>query len=494
MSSGQAVAATNQGARAAVQAPTQDTIRLLAARTVFMVSGYFVSIILARGLGPLQYGVYGVIVSVLTWIEIVGSAGVPAAIAQLLPQHQSQMPEVEQAARLLLLASSLLLFAIIWWLAPTLAHLFDMPTGTALFRLAILDIPLSGLYCAYQGILSGHRRFGSQGVAFMIYGLTKLAGILALLIIGLTVSAALVVNALATGSVLAYLVIRFPPRGPLPSYALLRSMCHLALPMGIYLVCLQLLLSLDLWSLKAFSTGSGEAIGIYVAALNVAKALGVVPPVLTGILFASLAWALARADEGEAQQLLQAIGRFALIILLPVCTLLALHGQALLILIYSDAYATGGAYLGLQLIAFGLLAFLDMFFHAIAVAGKPYYSTGILLALIPIALLFNKLLIPHFGALGAATALTLTISLATISAAVLAYQRFGRLLNPKTVMNVAMATMGMILVSPLMPVKGPWLLPKFFSLLVLYVVVLSLLREISLKKLLMCAVWQKQVV
>jgi hypothetical protein len=96
--------------------------------------------------------------------------------------------------------------------------------------------------------------------------------------------------------------------------------------------------------------------------------------------------------------------------------------------------------------------------------------------------------------LGAATALTLTISLATISAAVLAYQRFGRLLNPKTVMNVAMATMGMILVSPLMPVKGPWLLPKFFSLLVLYVVVLSLLREISLKKLLMCAVWQKQVV
>ena len=166
----------HEGARSVVQAPTQDTIRLLIARGIFMVSGYFVSVILARGLGPLEYGVYGVIISVLMWIEMVGSAGVPAAIAQLLPEHQSQMPQVEQAARLLLLSSSLLLFAISWWVAPTLANLFDMPSGTVLFRLAILDIPLSGVYCAYQGILSGHRRFGSQGLAFMIYGLTKLSG------------------------------------------------------------------------------------------------------------------------------------------------------------------------------------------------------------------------------------------------------------------------------------------------------------------------------
>ena len=491
---GQAVMAVHEGARSVVWAPTQDTIRLLVARGFFMVSGYFVSVILARGLGPLEYGVYGVIVSVLLWIEMVGSAGVPAATAQLLPQHQSQMPEVEQAARLLLLSSSLLIFAIAWWVAPTLAELFDMPTGTALFRLAILDIPLSSIYCAYQGILSGHRRFGSQGVAFIIYGLTKLAGILALLALGITVSAALVVNALATGSVLAYLVVRFPPRGPLPSYALLRSMCHLAMPMGLYLICLQLLLSLDLWSLKAFSTGSGEAIGIYVAALNVAKVLGVVPPVLTGILFASLAWVLARADEGAAQQLLQASSRFALIILSPVCTFLALHSQAVLMSLYAGVYATGGAYLGLQLIAFGLLAFLDMFFNAITVAGKPYYSAGILLALIPIALLLNMLLIPKFGALGAATALTITTSLATVLAAVLAYQRFGRLFRLKTIIHVATATAVMIFISPLLPVIGPWLLLKFFVLLTIYVLVLSLFREVSLKKLLLFVRWRKEII
>jgi O-antigen/teichoic acid export membrane protein len=486
------VAPMRERERSVVQAPTQNAIHLLVARGFFMVSSYFVSIMLARGLGPLEYGVYGVIVSVLMWIEALGSAGVPAATAQLLPQHQHQMPEVEQAARLLLLLSSLLLFAISWWMAPTLANLFDMPTGTALFRLAILDIPLSGIYCAYQGILSGHRRFGSQGVAFIIYGFTKLAGILTLFALGLTVSAALVVNALATGSVLAYLVVRFPPRGPLPSYALLRSMGHLAIPMGLYLICLQLLLSLDLWSLKAFNTGSGEAIGIYVAALNVAKVLGIVPPVLTGILFASLAWALVRADEGAAQRLIQASGRFALIILLPICTLLTLHSQAVLMLLYTGVYATGGTYLGLQLITFMLLSFLDMFFNAITVAGKPYHAAGILLALIPIALLFNLLLIPKFGPLGAATALMLTTGLATLMAAFLAYQRFGPLLRLKTIVNVAASTAIITLISLWIPVMGFWFLLKFFILLIIYLLVLSLLRELSFKSLFRLLIFRKR--
>ena len=186
---------------------------------------------------------------------------------------------------------------------------------------------------------------------------------------------------------------------------------------------------------------------------------------LTGILFASLAWALVRADEAGARRLIQAAGRFALIILVPVCTLLALHSQAVLTLLYTGVYATGGTYLGLQLIAFVLLAFLDMFFHAIAVAGKPYHSAGVLLALIPIAILFNILLIPKFGALGAATALMLTVGLATMSAAFLAYQRFGPLLRLKTIVNVATSTAIIIFISLLMPVKGLWLFLKFPSFL-----------------------------
>src|SRR4030095_15288371 len=104
-----------------------------------------------------------------------------------------------------------------------------------LFRLAILDIPLNGMYLAYQGILRGHRRFGTLSIGLILYGLTKVVGILALWNIGLSVSGALIVNALATSGVLIYLVTKFPPKVLLRRPALINSMMRVALPVGLYL-------------------------------------------------------------------------------------------------------------------------------------------------------------------------------------------------------------------------------------------------------------------
>ena len=56
----------------------RGTMQLLVGRGLFMVSGYLITVILARGLGPAAYGVYGVVMSLLLWIEVVGDLGNPA--------------------------------------------------------------------------------------------------------------------------------------------------------------------------------------------------------------------------------------------------------------------------------------------------------------------------------------------------------------------------------------------------------------------------------
>ncbi len=139
----------------------RGTIQLLIARGCFMVSGYVIAVILARGLGPSNYGIYGVIMSVLVWLEMASSIGVPAARAKLIPEYESRASEVEQTAMFFLVGVSLGLFILCWFLAPSLSHLFHIEAGVSLFRLAILDLPLSEIYTSYQAALSGHHQLGT---------------------------------------------------------------------------------------------------------------------------------------------------------------------------------------------------------------------------------------------------------------------------------------------------------------------------------------------
>jgi O-antigen/teichoic acid export membrane protein len=489
-----ATPATHHYRQARVGTPARGTVQLLAARGCLMISGYLISVILARGLGPVEYGVYGVILSVLMWIEMAASAGIPGATVKLIPQHEGQAPAVEQTARMLLLTVSLAFFLLCWWAAPLLARLFDIPSYTRLFRLAILDIPFSVMYFAYQGVLHGNRQFGTLSLSFIIYSLTKLAAILALFVLGLSVAGALIVNVLATVCVLVYLVIKVPHLRSRPSYALVHSILRTALPMGLYLMSLQVLLSVDLWSLKSLWTGEREVIGFYVAALNIAKMLTVVPSVVSGVLFASLAWALTTGDEVLAQRYIKGAGKFALVLLAPSCALLALHAEPVMLLLYSNVYSPGGIYLSLQLIAFALLAFLDIFSHALIVTGKTYQSASILLALIPIAILFNMTFIPKFGAMGAAASLIFTIGLGTCVAAVLAYRRFGCLIRFATVIRVVVAVVLTAILSTRIPTPDSWLLPRLFALLVVYLLLLGLFKELSLKELSAFTSWQRSIV
>jgi O-antigen/teichoic acid export membrane protein len=463
--------------------PARGVVQLFAAHACFMGSGYFISVLLARGLGPAEYGDYGVILSVLVWIEIVAGAGITGAVAKLIPQHEGQALVVERTARTLLLLASVGLFCLCWFSASAFARLFDIAGGEALFRLAIVDLPLSGLYFSYRGALLGNRRFGVWSLGLIIYSQTKLAGIVLLILLGPSVSGALLVNVLATAGALLFLGVKSSPSISPPSLPLALLTLRVALPIALYLVTLQVLLSLDLWCLKGLGGGPGEVVGFYVAAGNVARLLLIVPTVLAAVLFPSLSWALGRQDETVARDYLSGGVRFAFILLPPIIALLALHAGEVMELFFSSAYAQGGIYLGLQLVAFGLFAFFDIGFQALMAAEKLYRCAGILVALVPIALASNFMLIPRFGAMGAAASLLLTIGLGTMIAAVLVFHRFGSVIRTSTVFRVSVATALILLIGAQISVPSIWLPFKLAALFSAYAVLLTISRELRWQEL-----------
>lgn len=459
----------------------RGTRQLLVARASVVAFGYVATAILTRKLGPTEFGIYGVVISQLVWLETLMNAGVPGATAKLMADGRHDQGQVERSARALLVGWSLALLAISWVAAPWLASLMRIPDGELFLRIAFLDLPLMAMFFSYNGALTGRRQFSVLAAAQAAYGLVKLAGILVLIGLGISVEGALVVYVLSTGIVSALLAVRYRNRGLRPTGIIMGEILAITAPIGLYLVAGQVLLNLDLWSLKSLWGGGGEVVGYYVASMNLSRMLLVISGAQAAVVFASVAWAVAANNTASAQRHVQDATRFAMIIATAALVILGLNAAEVLSLLYSGPYAGGQSFLPLQLAALTLLVLLDVFSHALLAAGRQWLVAGALIASIPIAWLSNFLLIPWLGPIGAAMSLLLGLGIATLIAGSMAYRRFGSLVRASTLARVLVAAAAVGLLSTLWSVDGPLVLVKLALLGMLYLLVLYGLGEITKK-------------
>jgi O-antigen/teichoic acid export membrane protein len=304
--------------------------------------------------------------------------------------------------------------------------------------------------------------------------------VLILLSIGMTVGGVLLTNALATMVACVFLLAKFPPSGFRPEPELLRRIGAIAVPMGTYLIAAQVLSNMDLWALQLLWGGSEEVVGRYVAALNISRTLTIIPTVQSGVLFASLAWALAANDLPAVRRHIQEATRFALIAAAGALVMLAPDASVLMGTIFSSAYAPGGRFLEFQLIAFGVYGLLDAYAHTLVVAGRQWLAAGILLCLLPVAWLSNVLLIPRVGAVGAAMSLALGLGSGVVIMGADTWRHFGALIRLGTLLRVSLAAGIAVAVSEvLQPVRGAWVVPKIGLIGLIYVGALILTREIT---------------
>jgi O-antigen/teichoic acid export membrane protein len=459
----------------------RGTRQFLLARVCVVISGYMATAILTRKLGPTNYGIYGVVMSQLLWLEMLTNAGVSGAIAKLMADNHHEHRQIECSAQTLLLGVSGLLFGLCWFVAPQAARLMRIPNGDVLFRIAILDLPFAAVFVSYDGILNGRRQFGTLARAYMVYGVTKLAGVVALIGLGFSIERVLVTFVLSTCIVCAGLIVLYQPRGARPTGRIVGQIATITAPIALYLVSGQVLLNLDLWSLKALWEGSGDVVGHYVASMNLSKILMVIPGAQAGVVFTSVAWAVASRDTARARLHIQDATRFAVIIATAAWVILGLNGSEVLSLLYSGAYADGQRFLRLQLAGLGLFALLDAFSQALMAAGRQWCVVGGVVLTVPLVWLSNYILIPRIGPLGAATSMLFGLVIGTALIGMMAYRQFGPLVRLSTLLRL-LAAIGVVgVLSAASPVQGPVVLVKLVILGAVYLVVLYMLGEITSK-------------
>jgi O-antigen/teichoic acid export membrane protein len=459
----------------------RGTLQLMAAEGCAMACGYLIVILLARGLGPHIYGIYGIIMSVLLGVELIGRLGIPQALSKLIPENDAQASQLEQTGLALSLGVSAVIFGALWLSAPAIADILQIPEGAMLLRLAAIDIPFYGMYFVYDEILGGRRQFGAAALGSLIYAGGKAIGIGLLYWWELSLSGALIVNILASIAALLSIAGYISWRPIFPVRPCVAMILRLALPMALFSLGMQVLLSLDLWALRILGHGlAGETTGWYIAAANVGRLPTVASFVMMGVLIPVMSRAFSQGDMALARRYVQGAVRFLCVVLFPICVLCVLDAEGLMVLLYSSHYVEGASFLRVLVCGFGLsYTFLITFCAMLIARGLSLLAAGITLTLIPLEVLFQVLAIPSYGGIGAAAAATLALTLGAVGAGIFVYRKMGALMVPAVLPKVVLATACIAGVWTLLESTGPMLILGHIGLLGLYALILALLRELT---------------
>ena len=418
----------------------------------FFILGYFTVVLLAKELGPQLYATYGVILSVLLWMEGAGRRPIVSAAAKLLAESTDGQQELEKSAFILNLGLFALFFVLLWIGAPWLAAWFGMANGTFLFRLAAIDLPLFGVYTALEAIHQGHDRFFRLSLSKIAYAISKLTGVLVVIYFDVSVEKALLANAFATLGGLLSLLSGIHLQWKNGWLTRVSPLIVIAVPIGIYSFFLPLLGWLHLWTLQVMSSpADATTIGVFVGALNIARVPGFTLATLTVVLLPSIARAVAQDNMILARRYINQALRFFLILYLPACLMLMARPEELMQWVYSKEFFGGGRLLSCLVIGSGLDTVQALFASILIAEGRVKMTAAITsLSLLP-ALGIVVPLVYFWGALGAALSAVFTPLLLVLFFGVLIVRRFGMPLEKRSTCTIGAAGILMFVVDAFLP-------------------------------------------
>ncbi|HOK54873.1 MAG TPA: flippase [Armatimonadota bacterium] len=455
----------------------RGTIALISVQIAFMAGGYIIHFYLGRSLGPVQYGVFGVVITFLIWVEVSLTGGFPYAIRKFGAEKPESMSAIARAAMRGQLIYSILLCIIAVAASPWIAALLRDPSLTGFLRLASLDIPIFAFYFAYNAVLNGKRLYSRQAIAMSMYAVTKVAAIILLVMLGFGIKGALVGNIIASagGLMVAFLQVgRLQEAEPYP----IRRLISYSGATATLSVCFTLLISVDVFMVKAMSSISAE-VGYYTAASTIARAPFYV---FLGISMATLpviSRAASESDNSLVRQYVRQAFRLHMLLLAPITAIISGTAVGTVGLLYTNQYSEAGPVLGILITALMMFGFLHTLYNVMVAYGDTHTPVLGTTVLIILNVLGSVVLVPKMGITGAAVAAIITSIIGFFVSSMICKRRLGVFIPLGSVIRIAFAAVVIYTVARFIPLTGIELVGLYIMLFLLYGVVLVVTGEIK---------------
>jgi O-antigen/teichoic acid export membrane protein len=394
-----------------------NVLRAVGLRVVLMVVNLAIALILARVLGPEQYGIYVFAFAIMTLIALPGQAGMPLINVRevsfrLVDRDWAGVLGVVVRTRQLILGYSVFaglgVAAVCWFVLAD--RLSDAETDAILW--SVLLLPAFVLVAVTGASLRGlkHLLLGQfvetlfRPLLFLI-----LVGGVVVLSLGLPLDAsdAMMVHAigavLAVGAalVLQHRILAPKTQGLTPVYdtrTILKSIAPLTMIAGMQLI----IGKTDILMLRVMR--SPEEVGYYQVALQWANLALFAQQAVLMVSGPSVARAYRKEDMASVQHLLTSSARLVFLGALPLSIALLLFGEAIIRLSFGAEYIPAAAALSVLILG----RVIQASYGAIIQLCKMVGWEGLMLRLVAVSALLNVvlnyLLIPDYGIVGAAIA------------------------------------------------------------------------------------------
>ena len=455
-------------------------LRGVGAEMLLLPTGLITAAVLARVLGPADYGLFSLAASFIGWIGLTTTSFLARAAVKFVSETEPWQPVATSILRWRLAIGGAATVLVLLG-ARVFAELLGERALAPYLVVFAIDLLLVNLVRTYRDVLTGTGRFREVATLSVVRWIVRMVLLASLVAITHSVMAA-VVGSVVTSLVELVVARRYQSLNLRGTAGLPGSrLWSVAAPLLVFSSALQLHTKVDLFALSALG-GTASETGLYSAAQNLA-----VPPSLFALGFAPLLLAsLGRLERTGQHHAASETARLALrvcLALIPLAAIVAGASGEIMPLIFGAAF--GGAAPLLTLL-FGATAALAATAVCVSIvtassrAADVSRNVSMLGALLLVsAIVLHLLLIPRMGASGAALA-TAVSALVSAMVGLLMVQMAWRVQVYATAVRMMLAAVSVYWLASSIHTAAWWMLSlKFALLVVVSVAILFLLGEFT---------------
>jgi len=392
------------------------------AELILLPTGLVTAAVLTRTLGPRGYGVFSVAATFITWLCLTTTTLLARAAVKFVSETDEWRPVATGVLRWRLAIGGAAALSVAAASTP-IARLLGEPALAPYLAVFAVDLLLFNLARAHRDVLTGRGRFREVAAVSAARWTSRLVFIVALVYATGSVMGAVVGS---VGATLVELIVarwREPIAFRGPSTVTRSMLWSVAAPLMIYGVSLQLYSRIDLFALSALSRSPVDA-GLYAAAQNLAVAPGLFALAIGPLLLATLARLRRSGAEDQARR----VGRNALrasIALVPLAAIVAGAAPEIVRVVFGASFVASGPLLALLFSGGVALAVMSVGVSIITAIDQQRIVSRLGLGLLTAAVVGHLVMIPRFGALGAAAVTTLCGAMGALAALALVHRKWG---------------------------------------------------------------------
>ena len=446
-------------------------VYLTASTFIATILGYLLYLILARILGPANFGIYGVVIGILSAISKILLSSIQQTTSKFVSENQENAPSIKNRLLFIIFLIGTSVSIIYAFSSKIIAYLLNDPSLTILIAISAFIIIPNSLYGVLQGYLNGQKQFKKQAFIRVVYAVLRVSIIITAVLLGYSVGGAIAGFLIATilTFLLNYVIVGdfFAPK---KIKIRKRDVLKLVSPIigtTAILYALPVIGTAFVKSLLDVTIANTYA-GFYTAANSIGQIPFLILASLPVVLFPTIAKLNYEKNSEKKAFYVKESSRFTIIILSLFCFLIAATSKSVVELLYSKQYYLTSEILIFLIFGFGFLTFMNIALTILNSVGKHKTSLKIGLTTMIITIILNFILIPKFNIIGSALSLTIATFIGVILSILIIQKSISKVMSITSFIRIIASGLIIFGITKLIEVKGLMLIPLYAGISIVY--------------------------